>query len=514
MIMRLGFVVALLTFFLMCNGTSYAQTSNSTVATSSSAAAAAPSSTDKPIKKVSLAELKRKDAEVDWFGRIRSAFGLLIMVLIAFLISSKKKHVSWRLVVIGIGIQVTLGMIALSPPGYLFFDFFNGVVTQLLNFTAEGSTFLFGNLAVQNNVPVGPSVIPMGEEATAAWIGNAKMGPVASPKGPWMWAPIGAYFAFGVLPTIIFFSSFMAVLYHIGVMQFLVRIIAQVMQKTMKTSGSETLSAAGNIFVGQTEAPLLVRPFVKGMTESELMAIMTGGFATVAGGVMVAYVGILQGVFPDIAGHLLCASIMSAPAALVIAKVIIPEVDPTKSETFGSLKLDLKSEDANVIDAAARGAGEGLKLALNVGAMLLAFIALIAMFNGLIGWGFSLIGFEGVSLQQILGTLLAPLAWVMGVPWVDCQAVGSLLGMKTVLNEFFAYLQLGGMASELEHRSLVISVYALCGFANFSSIAVQIGGIAPMAPERRSDLAKIGLRAMIGGTLAAFMTACVIGIMT
>ena len=512
--MRPGFLIALMALLLTLGGTSFAQTSSSTTGTSSPAAVASKELPNQPAATVSLTELKRKNTEADWFGRARSAFGLFVMVFIAFLISKKKKHVSWRLVVIGVSIQVTLGLIALSPPGYVFFDFFNTIVTQLLNFTAEGSTFLFGNLAVQNNVPVGPSVIPMGGEASAAWIGNAKMGPVAPPNGQWMWAPIGAYFAFGVLPTIIFFSSFMAVLYHLGVMQFLVRVIAQVMQKTMKTSGSETLSAAGNIFVGQTEAPLLVRPFVKGMTESELMAIMTGGFATVAGGVMVAYVGILQGVFPDIAGHLLCASIMSAPAALVIAKIIIPEVDPTKSETYGSLKLDLKSEDANVIDAAARGAGEGLKLALNVGAMLLAFIALIAMFNGLVGWGFSLIGFEGVSLQQILGVLLAPLAWVMGVPWVDCQAVGSLLGMKTVLNEFFAYLQLGGMAAELQHLSLVISIYALCGFANFSSIAVQIGGIAPMAPERRSDLAKIGLRAMIGGTLAAFMTACVIGIMT
>ena len=317
------------------------------------------------------------------------------------------------------------------------------------------------------------------------------------------------------LQYFIFFSSLMAVLYHLRVMPALVRAIAWLMQRTMKTSGSETLSAAGNIFVGQTEAPLLVRPFLKHMTESELMAVMTGGFATVAGGVMVAYVGILQGVFPDIAGHLLCASIMSAPAALVVAKIMIPEPDPTASKTYGELKLDLESPDANVIDAAARGAGEGLKLALNVGSMLLAFIALIAMANGLVGWLGGLVGVDGLSLQQILGTILAPLAWVMGIPWDDAMAIGSLLGVKTVLNEFVAYLELAALAPQLvHHRSMVIATYALCGFANFGSIAIQIGGISPLAPERRHDLAKIGLRAMIGGTLAAFMTACVIGMLT
>lgn len=464
--------------------------------------------------KVSLSKLRQSNAPVDWFGRTRSAFGLFFMVFLAFLMSSGRKDISWRLVLMGISLQVVLGIIALSGPGHAFFAVFNDVVVHILDYTAEGSRFLFGNLAVQNNVPVGPSVIPMGESASAAWINGAKMAPIAPPQGAWTWAPIGAFFAFGVLPTIIFFSSLMAVMYHVGAMQLLVRIIAQFMQKTMRTSGSETLSAAGNIFVGQTEAPLLVKPFLKGMTESELMAVMTGGFATVAGGVMIAYVGILQGVFPDIAGHLLCASIMSAPAALVIAKVIIPEPDPEKSETYGKLKLDLKSTDANLIDAAARGAGEGLKLALNVGAMLLAFIALIAMFNGFIGWVGSLVGFDGLSMEKILGVLLSPLAWIMGVPWKDCQQIGALLGMKTVLNEFFAYLQLGNIASGLQHRSLLIATYALCGFANFSSIAIQIGGISPLAPERRGDLARLGLRAMIGGTLAAYMTACVIGIMT
>ncbi len=469
------------------------------------------------LAQASLLKARTQATVVDWPSRIRSGFGLLVMVGIAFAMSNGRKSISWRLVGMGVGIQIFLGVITLTPPGQAFFGFFNEVVSALLAYTAEGSRFLFGNLAVQNNVPVGPSVVPMpGDGPADWWVGAAKMAPVAAPPGQaWGWAPIGAFFAFGVLPTIIFFSSLMAVLYHLRVMPALVRAIAWLMQRTMKTSGSETLSAAGNIFVGQTEAPLLVRPFLKHMTESELMAVMTGGFATVAGGVMVAYVGILQGVFPDIAGHLLCASIMSAPAALVVAKIMIPEPDPTASKTYGELKLDLESPDANVIDAAARGAGEGLKLALNVGSMLLAFIALIAMANGLVGWLGGLVGVDGLSLQQILGTILAPLAWVMGIPWDDAMAIGSLLGVKTVLNEFVAYLELAALAPQLvHHRSMVIATYALCGFANFGSIAIQIGGISPLAPERRHDLAKIGLRAMIGGTLAAFMTACVIGMLT
>ncbi len=451
----------------------------------------------------------------DWLGRARSGFGLLVMLAIAWALSTDRRHVSWRLVGVGIGLQLVLGVLALSGPGGRVFAGFNDVVTAILGYTAEGSRFLFGNLATQNNVAVGPSVVPMPAGGPdAAWLGAASMAPTTLPEGPVGWAPIGAYFAFGVLPTIIFFSSLMAVLYHLGVMQAVVRGIAWAMQRTMRTSGSETLSAAGNIFVGQTEAPLLVRPFIEHMTESELMAVMTGGFATVAGGVMVAYVSILGTVFPDIAGHLLCASIMSAPAALVIAKIMIPEPDPSKSETWGTLKVDLASPDANVIDAAARGAGDGLRLALNVGAMLLAFIALIAMLNGLVGWFGGLIGFPDARIEKMLGTLLAPLAWVMGVPWKDATAIGSLLGVKTVVNEFVAYIQLAGMAGGLERRSLVIATYALCGFANFGSIAVQIGGISPLAPERRHDIARIGLRAMIGGTLAAFTTACVIGMLT
>lgn len=498
----------------------------SPAAKSSSVAAAKPAP---PRASNALAAAKKPSTETDWFGRGRSLFGLFLMLGIAFLMSNNRKAINWRLIAAGLSLQVVLGVVTLTPPGQKFFGAFNTAVSALLNYTTAGSSFLFGNLARQNNVPVGRSVVPMPPEpagakpteaeaaAMAKWEIDASIKPILKPaKQPWAWAPIGAFFAFGVLPTIIFFSSLMAILYHLGVMQWLVRGIAAFMQKTMNTSGAETLSAAGNIFVGQTEAPLLVRPFLKEMTLSELMAVMTGGFATVAGGVMVAYVGMLKGVFPDIAGHLLSASIMSAPAALIIAKMIIPEPDPEASATYGQLKLDLRSEDANIIDAAARGAAEGLKLALNVGAMLLAFVALVAMLNGIISGLAELLGAgAGWTMQRILGILLSPLAWCMGVPWDDAQKIGSLLGIKTIVNEFVAYLELARIAPGLvHHRSMVIATYALCGFANLGSIAIQIGGISPLAPERRSDLARIGMRAMIGGTLAAFTTACVIGMFT
>jgi concentrative nucleoside transporter, CNT family len=328
-----------------------------------------------------------------------------------------------------------------------------------------------------------------------------------------------------VLPTIIFFSSLMTVLYHLGVMQLIVKGAAWVMMRTMKTSGAETLSAAGNIFVGQTEAPLMIKPFVGRMTMSELMAVMTGGFATVAGGVMAAYVGMLVAFFPDIAGHLIAASVMSAPAALAVAKLMYPEKE--EPVTRGTLKVEVESSDANVIDAAARGAGEGLTLALNVGAMLLAFIALIALLNALLGWTSDTVGLTALmqhqgwiaadarlTIEMILGWVFAPVAWVMGVPWHDATTVGTLLGVKTALNEFVAYLQFSsllGAGEPLSPRSIVITTYALAGFANFSSIAIQIGGIGGIAPTRRSDLSRIGLRAMVGGTLAAFLTGTIAG---
>ena len=462
---------------------------------------------------------------VDWFGRARSLFGLFMMLGIAWLMSVDRARINYRLVIGGVGLQVILAFVTLSPPGRVVFGGVNKGVSQILAYTEEGASFLFGDLARYGTLPVSESVLPppgpgATPEAVTAWLERAKRRPVKSPPGAeTKFVGVGAYVAFGILPTIIFFSSLMAVLYYLGVMQQLVRGLAWLMQRTMKTSGAETLSAAGNIFVGQTEAPLLIHPFIKDMTNSELMAVMTGGFATVAGGVMVAFVALLSSVFPDIAGHLLCASIMSAPAALVVAKIMVPEPDPTASKTYGSLKVELPITDANVIDAAARGASEGLRLALNVGAMLLSFTCLIALINGIVGAVGGLIapavGLEGaITLQRIFGWVLQPVAWCMGVPWQDAGVVGGLMGVKTVINEFIAYMMLADVAPNfVSHRSMIISTYALCGFANFASIAIQLGGISPLAPERRGDLARLGLRAMIGGTLAAFMTACVIGTM-
>ncbi|HEX2189131.1 MAG TPA: NupC/NupG family nucleoside CNT transporter [Longimicrobiaceae bacterium] len=425
-----------------------------------------------------------------------SLLGLLVFVAVAWALSVNRRAVQWRVVAWGLGLQFLFAVIILlTGPGRAFFDALNGVFVALLGYTNEGAAFLFGNL-VRPNVPVGPAEGPFGAVGATG-----------------TWANTGALFAFSVLPTIIFFSSLMTLLYHLGIMQLFVKAFAWLMVRTMGTSGSESLNAAGNIFVGQTEAPLLVKPFVRTMTNSELHAVMTGGFATVAGGVMAAYVGMLVAFFPDIAGHLIAASVMSAPAALAISKIMYPETE--ESVTRGDIRIELEKTDANVIDAAARGASEGLGLALNVGAMLLAFIALLALLNGVVSWTAGLFGAE-LTIQMILGWIGAPIAWLMGTPWQDAQAVGVLIGEKTALNEFVAYLHLANMlqgGEDLSARAVVIATYALCGFANFSSIAIQIGGIGGLAPERRQDLSRLGLRAMIGGTLAAFMTACVVGIL-
>lgn len=461
--------------------------------------------------------------EPDPAGRVRSFFGLWLMLGLAYALSSARRQVNVRLVLTGVILQVALGVLTLSTPGRALFGAVNEGVDRLLAYTEEGAAFVFGDLARGRSLAVGESVLPPPDEsspdAVAAWTERAKQANVrVSSDRPPAFVRVGGQLAFAVLPTIIFFSSLMAVLYHLGVMQRIVGALAWLMQSTMRTSGAETLSAAGNIFFGQTEAPLLVRPFIKDMTNSELMALMTGGFATIAGGVMVAFVALLQSVFPDIAGHLLCASMMSAPAALVVAKIMVPEADPTASKTFGRMQVDLSTTDTNLIDAAARGATDGLRLAANVGAMLIAFIALIALLNGIVGaigavvgpW----VGYQGpVTVQLLVGVALQPLAWCMGVRWADSAAVASLLGAKTVINEFYAYVLLAEEAPRLAPRSMVIATYALCGFANLSSVAIQLGGISPLAPNRRVDLARLGLRAMIGGTLAAFMTACVIGMM-
>jgi len=439
------------------------------------------------------------DPGTPFAARLMGLAGLATMVGIAWLLSNDRARIPWRLVGVGVALQAVLGLIVLKTGvGRALFDGANLVFTRLLGFTEQGARFIFGNL-VRNNVPVGA---PGGTPADMAPVGD-----------PTLWAATGAYFAFSVLPTIIFFSALMSVLYYLGIMQRVVQGMAWVFQRLLGTSGAETLSATGNIFVGQTEAPLLIKPFVGAMTVSELNTVMVGGFATIAGGVMAAYVGMLSPYFPDIAGHLLTASVMNAPAGLLISKILVPEAG--LPVTRGKVKVEIAKTEANVIEAAAAGAGQGLQLALNVAAMLLAFIALIALVNAVLIWGGGLAGVEGLTLERLLGWALAPLAWLMGVPWADAGAVGSLIGVKVSVNEFVAYLQLAGIMSGegLGMRAEIIATYALLGFANFSSIAIQIGGIGGLAPERRGDLARLGLKAMIGGNLAAFMSASLAGML-
>ncbi len=393
--------------------------------------------------------------------------GLLVMPAIAWCFSSHRRMVPWRTVFTGIGLQLLFALLILKTPwGNAFFVASSEYANKFLDYNDAGSRFIFGDVFEEH------------------------------------------FFAFKVLTTIIFFSSFITVLYHFGIVQRVVKFFAVLMMKLLGTSGAESLSASGNIFVGQTEAPLLIKPYVGSMTRSELMAVMTGGMATVAGGVLAAYVG--MGIS---AGHLIAASVMSAPAALVMAKILIPETE--ESSTAGKVTLEVDLPYVNAIDAAAQGAGDGLKLALNVGAMLLAFLALIALIDGAILGPFgSLFGLE-LSLQIILGWVFAPLAFVMGVPWSEAVTVGGLLGVKTAANEFLSYIELQKLmgTGELSAKTEVIATYALCGFSNFSSIAIQIGGIGGIAPERKADLAKLGLRAVLGGSLACFQTATIAGLL-
>ncbi len=418
-----------------------------------------------------------------------SVLGLFTMLGIAWALSVDRKAIRWRPVAVGTLLQIVFALIILrTEVGRIAFDTVGNWINRLLSFTETGAAFLFGNL-VQRNVPIG---LPDGG-GNLVELSNQV-------------AQTGGVFAFKVLPTIIFFSSFITILYYFGVLQWIVGLFAKLMVRLMGTSGAESLSASANIFVGQTEAPLLIRPYVATMTKSELMAVMTGGFATIAGGVMAAYVS--MGVS---AKHLLAASVMSAPAALVMAKIMFPERELSK--TAGNVTIEVERPWANAIDAAASGAGDGLKLALNVGAMLIAFVALIAMIDWPIGKIGALFGEPQLSLNMILGILFRPLAWVMGVPWSESGHVGTLIGIKTALNEFVGYIRMQEMvgAGQLSERAQVISIYALCGFSNFSSIAIQIGGIGSMAPERKQDLARLGLRAMVAGSLACFQTATIAG---
>jgi CNT family concentrative nucleoside transporter len=429
--------------------------------------------------------------------RLVGVVGVAVMIGIAVLLSHDRRRIDWRLVGAGLLLQVLFGLIVLkTDAGRAFFDQVGSIVTGLLGFQEQGARFIFGNL-VESDVPVGTPGAGGGLDTSAGYVANT-----------------GAYFAFNVLPTIIFFSALMSVLYYLNVMQLVVKGIAWVMQKTLRTSGAETLSASGNIFLGQTEAPLLIKPFVATMTPSELNTVMVGGFATVAGGVLAAYVGMLRGWFPDIAGHLLAASVMNAPAGLYLSKIIMPESGTPV--TKGTLRMEVEKPGASVIEAAAGGAGQGLQLALNVGAMLMAFVALVALVNYLLGWVGGFFGYGDLTLQLLLGQVLRPIAWVMGVPWSETAYVGGLIGIKVVLNEFVAYAQFAGQLAadvQLSPRSSVIMTYALLGFANFSSIAIQIGGIGGLAPERRSEIARFGLRAMIAGNLAAFTSASIAGML-
>lgn len=401
--------------------------------------------------------------------RMISAFGLVVLIAVAFGLSDNRSRIQWRTVLSGIALQLVFGLLILkTAAGRAVFDGAGQAFSAILNYTLEGSKFLFGNLALPQTV--------------------------------------GFIFVTMVLPTIIFMSALMSVLYHVGIMQKVVEVVARVMMKVMKTSGAESLAAAANIFVGQTEAPLVIKPYVKTMTRSEIMCLMTGGMATIAGGVLAAFVG-----FGIDAGHLLAASVMSAPAALVCAKLMIPEVE--ESTTAGVVKIELPKTATNVIDAAATGASEGLSLALNVAAMLLAFIALIAMLNGILGWGGSFVGFPNISFELIMGYVFAPVAWLLGCPWEDCLIVGNFLGKKLMINEFVAYLDLKEQMPNISQRSVIISTYALCGFSNFSSIAIQVGGIGTLAPEKRPTIVALGIRSLIAGTLACLMTAAIAGIM-
>lgn len=411
--------------------------------------------------------------------RFISVLGMLAMIGVAYAMSYDRRRFPWRVVLWGTALQLFFAFFILGTgAGKIVFQWTGDKVAAFLNFTRYGTEFLFGNLVK-----------------------------------PEYQNTFGFQFAFAVLPTIIYFSAVMSILYHLGIMQKIVEGIAVVMSKTMGTSGAESLSCSANIFVGQTEAPLLIRPFVAKATNSELMAIMCGGFATIAGGVMAGY--ILMGI-P--ASHILAASVMSAPAALVMAKIILPEKE--EPVTRGHVKVPSEKVAGDVIEAAAIGAADGMKLAVNVGAMLLAFIAIIAVINAGMGHihnALAAVGFPYFpgELRILFGWIFSPLAWLMGVPWQDCLAFGNLLGTKISINEFIAYKDLseliktGGMSA----RANVIATYALCGFANFSSIAIQIGGIGGMAPERRGDLAKLGLRAMFGGALASWMTAAIAGML-
>lgn len=432
--------------------------------------------------------------------RFVGLLGLIGIIGIAYAVSNNKKRVNWRLVGMGMLIQVVFGFLVIKGKEWgapfnflaLTFEKIGEGFVAILGFTTAGAQFVFGNLAIS----------------------------------PGSNGSLGFFFVFQVLPTIIFFSALMSLLYYLGIMQKVVQGMAWVMSKLMGTSGAESLSNTANIFVGQTEAPLMIRPFIKTLTNSELLTIMVGGMATIAGGVMAAYIQMLGKSYSESYGvpleqgqimfatQLLGASIMAAPAGMAISKIIFPETEVPV--TRGNVKVQVEKNASNVIEAAAGGAADGLNLAMNVAGMLLAFIALIALFNSLFGVVGGWIGVENLSLQNIFGYVFAPIAFISGVPWSEAHEVGRLLGTKIVLNEFVAYSDMAGLIQNKaiqDPKSIMIATFALCGFANFSSIAIQIGGISPLAPERRKDIAALGLRAVLGGALATLMAGTIAGIL-
>jgi concentrative nucleoside transporter, CNT family len=413
-------------------------------------------------------------------GVVQPLFGAAVILAIAVAFSRNRRAINWTTVAWGLSLQVLFALIVLkTAAGKLVFDTLGHYITRLLGFSGVGSAFVFG---------------PLGSQTV--W-GDA-MTRVFGPSG-------GQYaniFAFQVLPTIIFIAALFAILYYFGVMQIIVRIFALLMHRVMRASGAESLNVAASIFMGQTEAPLTIRPYLPEMTESELMTVMTSGMAHISGGIMAAYIS-----FGIEAKFLLTAVIMTAPGTIMMAKMLVPETEVPK--TMGTVRLEVERTDVNVIDAAGRGTGEGLHLALNVGAMLISFLALIALVNAVLHH--VPLGGAPLSLERIFGWVFAPVAWSMGVPWRDAPVIGNLLGTRMALNEFVAYSQLGPLKATLDPKSFTIATFALCGFANFSSIGIQIGGIGALAPNRRHDLARLGLRAMFAGTLANFMTATIAG---
>jgi concentrative nucleoside transporter, CNT family len=403
-------------------------------------------------------------------SRLTGLLGIMTILGIGIGLSHNRRAIQWRVVVWGLTLQVLFAIFVLRvPAGQRLFRALGGFVTAILGYSYAGSEFVFGELGKPNS-------------------------------------SLGVVFAFQILPAIIFVSALFAIMYYLGIMQVIVRAFAVVMSRVMGASGAESLNVAASIFMGQTEAPLTVRPFLPRMTRSELMTVMTSGMAHISGAIMAAYIA-----FGIEARHLLTAVIMTAPGTIMMAKLFEPETE--RPETYGNVKLDIPKTDVNVVDAAARGTGEGLHLMLNVIAMLISFIALVALVNGGFGLVHSYVSWFPSNLQTVLGWIFRPIAWVMGVSWQDSETVGSLLGTRMVLNEFIAYAQLGTLKDTLDPRSFIIASFALAGFANFSSVGIQLGGIGALAPTRKGDLARLGFRAMLAGTLANFLSATIAGIL-